>query len=420
MKKILIILLIILIPWLLGWYFFIQDRGEGDNDVSGESVGFFGGLFSDDRTVDLGDDEDRFVFPDDDGDFGFFGGGDGDLIKAESGGVTLQQLTNVPVAGAISVSETSRMFTDADVVRYVERGSGNVYEVNLETLESERLTNTTIPGIYEVFWHKDAENLVLRYLDDNDVIKTFSARISTNSSAGMLDGRFMSDDIDFMGTDVGGENLFYTIRGDRETLLRQSSFDVGGGTVVYRSLLHELLFQAVENGVISFTTKPSGLVGGFSYVLDTNEGSLPQKVLGGVLGLTVNMSPRGERILFSQSLDGGFRTFSLNLDTRKTQSVSPATLPEKCVWSKFSGIHAYCGVPNTVSERLYPDEWYMGKVSFSDAIWKIDVSRGVGELLINPQNSNIDIDVSNPILSSDESYLLFINKKDSTLWSLEL
>src|SRR3989338_6779767 len=84
----------------------------------------------------------------------------------------LRLLSSSPVAGAISVIKGS-----AQTVRFVDRASGNVFEVSLSDSVAvpTRLTNATIPKVYEALWQKGGERTLLRYLkDDEETIDTFS------------------------------------------------------------------------------------------------------------------------------------------------------------------------------------------------------------------------------------------------------
>ena len=94
--------------------------------------------------------------------------------------------------------------------------------------------------------------------------------------------------------------------------------------------------------------------------------------------------------------------------------------PDKCVWSK-TNTAIYCSVPGVIPAGNYPDSWYQGEVSFNDSIWKIDTKTSAFNLLISPSESlGENIDGINLFLDDKEGNLFFVNKKDSTLWALDL
>ena len=76
-------------------------------------------------------------------------------------------------------------------------------------------------------------------------------------------------------------------------------------------------------------------------------------------------------------------------------------------------------MPNTILDEDTLDLWYQGLISFSDSMWIIDTKTQTTNILINPIDVvGKEIDIIKPILSPDENYLFFVNKKDSTLWQL--
>ncbi|HEY0221172.1 MAG TPA: hypothetical protein VGC58_03045 [Candidatus Paceibacterota bacterium] len=65
--------------------------------------------------------------------------------------------------------------------------------------------------------------------------------------------------------------------------------------------------------------------------------------------------------------------------------------------------------------------WYKGIVSFSDDIWQYNTKDFTSKSLTDLKSeSGEDVDVIKPILSENEQYLIFVNKKDNSLWSLDL
>ena len=92
------------------------------------------------------------------------------------------------------------------------------------------------------------------------------------------------------------------------------------------------------------------------------------------------------------------------------------TLPEKCVFSKTDENKIYCAVPISMPSAKYPDEWYQGLISFSDNLWQINVNTGIAKIIFYKS----DFDITNLFTDKNENYLFFTNKKDSTLWSLQI
>ncbi len=116
-----------------------------------------------------------------------------------------------------------------------------------------------------------------------------------------------------------------------------------------------------------------------------------------------------------------FNSGLLNISNENTTPITLKTLPEKCVWSQLNNSVVYCAVPDSIPRATYPDQWYQGIVSFSDSIWMINTKTGVTkDLAPLRQISNGDIDAINLSLDSKEDYLTFMNKRDLSLWGLQL
>jgi hypothetical protein len=153
------------------------------------------------------------------------------------------------------------------------------------------------------------------------------------------------------------------------------------------------------------------------YAMDSS-GKNFSKTLGPINGLTTLTSPGGKLVLYSDD------NLSLNIfhtDTKVSNTLGLKTLPEKCVWNSLSTI-IYCAVPKSISAGSYPDTWYQGVISFSDQIWKVDVTTGNATLIVDPItiSGGEDVDGIKLAIDDGENYLFFVNKKDSFLWEFNL
>jgi len=97
------------------------------------------------------------------------------------------------------------------------------------------------------------------------------------------------------------------------------------------------------------------------------------------------------------------------------------TLPEKCVFSQSNSDVVYCAGPTQMPRVPMPESWYQGIVSLNDNLWKIDLStQNYEELLMDKEEVDQSFDMTKLEVSPDDEFILFINKKDLTLWSLEI
>jgi dipeptidyl aminopeptidase/acylaminoacyl peptidase len=325
----------------------------------------------------------------------------------------LRQITMAPVAGAVLFSRDGKTY-----IRYLEKRTGNAYEADSTSYDNNRLTNTTIPGVAKALWNRDGSQVVIRYTDtDTDTVKNFGANI--NELKNTLEGAFLPDAMREITTSPSSDKIFYTLSFQSDTAGVLSNFDGAKTLNIFTSPFSEWLISWFGSKTIALATKPSFGAAGYLYFLNTQTEAL-DSVLGDIKGLTALPSPDGKQVLYSRSDKGGF---TLHVFTRadKTATELPIrTLPEKCVWAEDS-ITLYCAAPLSIPAGEYPDIWYQGLVSFSDDIWKINTETGFIDLVVILEDeARAEIDVIEPMLSTDGGYLIFINKKDSLLWGLKL
>ncbi len=327
----------------------------------------------------------------------------------------LTQLTQKPISGATFISST----TTKQVVRYFEKNTGHVYDIDLQKGESSRISNTTIPGIFEVHWLKNGEQAAIRYIENNetgveDTVRNF---IITSISATSTHGIFLSSTIKTITTSPKGDQIFYLSPYDGLNFGIVAASDNKKQKQVLSTPFGEFLASWPNDRTITLLTKPSADAQGYFYKLDPTTLYF-DKILGSIAGLTALLSPSGENVVYSEESSQGLKTYIYNIKENKSSPFALTTMPEKCVWSKVKKEIIYCAVPASVPIGAYPDDWYQGLLSFSDRIWKIDTSNGSTEI-ISAEN-NQDFDFINPFLSKDENYIFFQNKKDGTLWSLKI
>lgn len=334
----------------------------------------------------------------------------------------LRKLSSVPVSAAIATTTRDGLF-----VRYIERGTGNVYDIDPDTGDKTRLSQTTIPRIQEAFWMPNALNAVVRYFDsDFEYAETFAGglirdtRAATGSPLYAFDGEFLETDIKTTSVSAVDQRIAYLAENANGSTLFTTRSDGSQKTQIYSSPVREWLLQWFKGDTIALTTKASSAAPGFLYFIPSRGGQ-PERILPGTFGLTTLVSPSGDRILFSETAQSGLILKNYTRSSRTETMIPAATLPEKCVWSKTEPTFTYCGVPQSIQTKELPDLWYMGLTSFSDQIWKIDTTTGSATLIAIPKEyTREEIDAVQLSLSRNEDYLIFVNKKDGSLWALEL
>ncbi len=327
----------------------------------------------------------------------------------------LRKISSAPVSGAGSADSTA-----GTIVRYIEKATGHIYEAELFSPKIVRISNTTIPLSYEAVWGDKNNSFIARYLgEDNETVDTFSMTIKSTSTSteNVLTGIQFPSKITEIS--VLNNSVFYLQESQAGTVGFTSGFDGKKIKEIWNSPIKELVPQYVNEKTILLNTKPLEGVVGFIYSVDTTNGSV-KKILGDIPGLYGLSNDNTSKVLYlNQNTDVSMYIY--DTATKNAISFYPVTFPEKCVWGTKNKHIIYCAVPKEALRASSLSDWYKGLVSFSDDIWKFDTKENTSSIILDLSKESGEItDVVKPILSTNEQYLLFVNKKDNSLWSLDL
>ena len=317
------------------------------------------------------------------------------------------------MAGAVAFTRGGQT-----VVRFADRATGHIYETVLPAgkalvpLEKKKITNNTIPKVYEAYFRPDGNSVLLRMLESEsgaqrNIILNLAA---TSSTAVNVRG-------DMGSVAVGqGNTLFYSDKGSKAIV--SLPFSGSPTKTVLNSPFTDWRLMSFGNNLVA-QTKASIQSPGYAYTLNVTNGSLG-KILCPLNGLSVMPDALGTWVFYSYN-NGSARSAGKNIKTGSGAETSPATLAEKCVWSiKKAGV-VFCGVPVDEVGGNEPDDWYQGKTSFYDRVWEFDLNKEIAQVLLEPHVSfGLQLDVIEPKISPSEDYLIFINKRDISLWAFKL
>jgi len=368
---------------------------------------------------------------------------------------TLRQISTAPVAGAGIFNSTSSVIQDMvkktiidQTIRFVDRSTGHIFDTNKDSLSVTKISNTTLPKIYESYLSSNPNVAIFRSLDDSsDTIitetaylsKVASSTVATSTSTSTISTSTtpttfptytgtpyitkisnLPSGLNEIALAPSSQRLLYLFNIDDKGIFILSNIDGAKPVKLYSSPLERWLLDWPNEKQAVITTKPSGIANGISFLINTVTGALTKIASGN--GLTTLVSPDLSTSLVGTTVDGTtLKLDAINLSNKNSINLSLRTLPEKCVWSHTEKSVVYCAVPRTVPLGTYPDSWYQGLVSFTDDLWKINTSTGVSTLsILFTKGYGKNFDAINLKLSSDDSYLIFTNKKDLILWGYNL
>ena len=415
MRRILLILTILGLAGGAVWYFVLRPRGTPTEQPGGGFKEFFS--FGGENDENTG--QNQIPLPN-------------EQIIPSATSSSFKQITALPVAGYTVFSQTKTITTPPstpngkpgvqtiieNIIRYVSRQSGFVYEIKNETAPLQ-ISNIFIPAIYEAYFADNNTTAILRFIKDGtNTIGTYSVPIPSENPDGtrtQKEGAFLLDNT--LGIAISPDTkevVKLNVEQTQGVFTIASSLDKNKKEIL-RTPLKEWSISWPQKGSIYAQTKPAGIVEGFLYKIDTTEKRL-RRVIGNVKGLTASVSPNGSFVLYSETTKDGFITKIMNTKTGSIKNTNLAILPEKCVWLKSEDL--ICAGNTDVPAGVYPDAWYAGLVSFSDQIFRIYTANNIFDVLYSNNEESFDM----TSLQADENrgLLFFIDKKTGLLWSFTL
>jgi hypothetical protein len=328
----------------------------------------------------------------------------------QNNAAALRKLTDKRVAAAVFVGDT---------VRYVERGTGYIYDVSLGSDDETKISNTTVPRVVEAVFSNDGARVAMA-AEDGGVRKAAVGTITKNDSGeGVVTGVALPNDARGLQFSPSGDELYYMVRGASGAAGYSYNIPNQTQTRLFYIPLSDItvLWGSDASDMYVYTT-PSAEAEGHIYKMDGNTLSY---VMPGAPGLIAGRI--GATFLVSET-DPSNRAIDTFVLGKNSVSEAPLRVfPEKCTNAALATSTIYCATPETIPYGTYPDDWYKGLISLPDSLWSLSLSASSSKLTKLADLSNLsgeNIDVSSIYHSSDGHYLAFINKNDDSLWLYDL
>lgn len=393
----------LLLIGLAGWYFFISRQAadlEGLEEARGFDIGvpsFSGSRGSTAENIASG--------------FGFApvtpteGGEEGERPRAPR----FWRVSTSPVAGAGFVNATATPIT----LRYVERSTGHIFDVDVETGEVSRRTNRLIPKVYEAsIGPKDA--IIARTVTEAGERETFVGQLATTTVDGFtpLTGVDLGPAVREIAFTQSG--IVFTSKSTTGTQLIQAELD--GSKPKELRIFGAGDFRLTHaNGRTILSEKPQSGMSGYAY----EAGTALTPLARAVPGLTIAVRAASSTATLIGSDDGSRLWLSVRATRDSTlMPLDIATVADKCVWMQGISLTAYCAVPKSTMPGFLTN-WHRGTVHTADTWHLVDAGAGKTEKFFEMREDDA-IDVEHPIADAGGNYLAFINARDKSLWLLRI
>jgi len=314
----------------------------------------------------------------------------------------LRQLTTRPVAGFIFASTTN-----GKTVRYVERGTGHIYEINLDSGVESALSRTTVPKVSTAVFSPDGSTVAFTSYNQY----TSEVFVGTLGSETNIIGIALQPGAENIAFETNTE-IHYTLTNngttkgythDIETLTQREvfSFNYANVDMSWGSGLDS----------IYLSTKPAHNLEGFIYTIVNNILTPATFSANGLSALVTN-----NHIVTTYTVDNVYTSGVIHKDGT-FKALPLLALKEKCAPYPFDTNFMWCAAPLDVTSPTFVEDWYKGIHTSEDYFWYLNLDDQTAQLKANPIIlTGRTIDVSKISIHQGGQLLAFTNKIDHTLW----
>lgn len=335
-----------------------------------------------------------------------------EILPAQSIPVSMQKITPVSNQGVIGSAYDKKNKS----LLYYSYQDGTTWKSDMDGKNLQSVSKTKLSGLKNVSWSPDRTK-VLTTLNSEQSDSFYMYDTVSDKAVKLKEG------LDTVVWDNMSSKIFYKYY-DKET--NERTLNVANPDGSEWQKLTDLSFRNVSiaqipmTSVISFWNFPNSNEETLLQTINISGGQ-PKTIFTGKYGADYLWSPDGAIALVSH-VDKEIGTLMLGtVDLEGTYfDLGIPTLASKCVWSKNGKTVYYALAGSLPEDALVPEDYLNGKINSKDTFWKLDLTTGKKERIIEPEEINAQFDASNLFVSSEEDYLYFENRLDKKLYRIEL
>jgi len=315
-------------------------------------------------------------------------------------GSELQQLTTRSVAGFAFTPEGTR-------VRYVEQGTGYIFEIDLSAGTEKQLSPITIAQASEAVFSPDTQSVAITAYTENQKISSVFTTENNGEDTPVRALPPHAENIAFKNNRL----MYYSVSDGVNTTGFSYDLQTLARTQLFSIPINDVLTHWGETiDGIFVQTKPSSVLEGYLYEV---RGNALYPTYEGEYGLSIFMNRT--HTVVSHVEGESYRSYVASGSERLKQGLT--MLSEKCTFDYISTAHLWCTAPLEPLTPTYFENWHKGSLTSEDHIWSVDLQKSeaiyVGDL---PLLSGRTIDVADITINIQGERLLFTNKLDGALW----
>jgi|GEM_PF-6445746 len=335
----------------------------------------------------------------------------GEILPTAESESRLFQIHDMPIVSAVAFMRQNIPFA-----RFMEQGSGNVFEYNFDTKQKVRISNTSIPEIGEARWSANGTTIAFRYEQDNSIRTAIGLLASSTEEGAFGKITFLPEAIRSVAVSPDGEGVFYIAKGSTGSSGVVVKKDGTSPRILFTSPLTQWSVSWPSNAFVIISS-PSGDNGGVSYKVALKDGgktilSMNQAVfnefIGDTKGQLLGVNPATNKVSLFDQRNSSF------------SGLETTTWPSKCTFVEGATSTILCAaLPVGVSN--YQDDWGRGEYSSDDLLISTNFIRGYKQFLV-PQDDLGDkkFDIEKISIVPKGNYLVFKNKTNGMLWGVRV
>lgn len=323
----------------------------------------------------------------------------------------LRQLTTRQVVGYQDVMKST---SSTPLVYYVESGTGHIFSIDLGSGEEKRLSGTTIPSSRYAAITPNGQYVMLQTGSGNGAEFVIGEISSTSESISVdiIDEKIVSF------TETTDNTFLYAVKTNNSVVGKENDPAKSITKTLFTVPFREASIQWGRTATDVHYVYPKATYQLEGYAYKVSEGILERLPISGY-GLSLAGNTDG--LIYSKQINTVYQSFIYDSVADITNQAPITVIPEKCTALYTNSTNIICGGMITTYDHTMPDSWYKGIISFSDELWQIDTSTGIGVGLVDISNeTGRQVDAVSLNTSSDNKRVYFINSLDNKLWMFEL
>ncbi|NTW75348.1 MAG: hypothetical protein HGB34_00360 [Candidatus Moranbacteria bacterium] len=320
----------------------------------------------------------------------------------------ISPVTDMPAYGGALIDDSHIAYFNERSLKRASLGGG-----------AEEVLIPSLPGkILEAVWSPDRKQ-VLTLLDSGTErrwnLLDLSTKTVTQLKSGISSPRWSNL----------SERIFYSYSDPTTQTSELDTAKPNGSeweTIANTRMRGAFLSVVPQSALVSFWSAPSAFEETSLFTVPASGGE-PRLIFSGKFGADYLWSPDGTKLLISNTLSkggGDVRLGTANQTGGEFRTLQVPTMISKAVWSK-DGKTVYYALPLSLPENaVLPNDYFSRPIHTHDSFWKIDVTTGKTQRVVDPEVVEGSYDSSGLFLGPDEEYLYFTDRITEKIFRIRI